>query len=314
MIPRVQRLAFKKHVSRSGLAKPGEQRQERRLAGPVGPEQAENLTGVDLEGDARKRPGRAVGVGDIANFEQGGRHCGIVDIRERFHEFPLERIAMLSRVLEPEVMDAADEARDYDAMDHSQVNRVFAADFLDHFATDGTVLDVGTGTAQIPIELCRQRPGLRFVAIDAAPSMLDIAKENVARAGLADRITLQQVDAKGLPFAERSFAAIVSNSIVHHIPHPATVLAEIVRVVTPGGVVFVRDLLRPVSDREVHALVNQYAADCNAHQRSLFDASLRAALTLDEMRGLVSDLGYHPGTVQATSDRHWTWAAKTPSA
>jgi hypothetical protein len=37
---------------------------------------------------------------------------------------------MLPRVLEPEVMDTPEEARDYDAMDHSAVNRVFVADFL----------------------------------------------------------------------------------------------------------------------------------------------------------------------------------------
>ncbi len=36
----------------------------------------------------------------------------------------------LARVLEPEVMDTALEASDYDTMDHAQVNRVFAADFL----------------------------------------------------------------------------------------------------------------------------------------------------------------------------------------
>ena len=39
-------------------------------------------------------------------------------------------IAMLTRILEPEVMDSAEEARDYDAMDHGTVNRVFVADFL----------------------------------------------------------------------------------------------------------------------------------------------------------------------------------------
>ena len=37
---------------------------------------------------------------------------------------------MLPRVLEPEVMDSPEEARDYDAMDHAEVNRRFVADFL----------------------------------------------------------------------------------------------------------------------------------------------------------------------------------------
>ncbi len=41
----------------------------------------------------------------------------------------------------------------------------------------------------------------------------------------------------------------------------------------------------------------------------MFDDSLRAALTLDEIRALVESLGFDPASVQATSDRHWTWTA-----
>ena len=63
---------------------------------------------------------------------------------------------MLPRVLEPEVMDSAEEASDYDAMDHSHVNRLFVTDFLTIWKGANPILDVGTGTAQIPIELCRQ--------------------------------------------------------------------------------------------------------------------------------------------------------------
>ena len=82
---------------------------------------------------------------------------------------------MLPRVLEPEVMDSAEEATDYDAMDHAQVNRVFVADFLTFWRPSGRVLDVGTGTAQIPIELCLQAEGITVVAIDAAHHMLKVA-------------------------------------------------------------------------------------------------------------------------------------------
>ena len=63
---------------------------------------------------------------------------------------------MLPRVLEPEVMDTSEEARDYDAMDHSAVNHLFAEEFREVWDGNGPILDVGTGTAQIPIEICRQ--------------------------------------------------------------------------------------------------------------------------------------------------------------
>ncbi len=221
---------------------------------------------------------------------------------------------MLPRVLEPEVMDSAAEADDYDAMDHSAVNRLFVADFLARFGkATGTVLDMGTGTAQIPIELCRQAPELHVVAIDMARHMLQRGEQNVRRAGLHERIVLRHCDAKRLPFADASFAAVISNSIVHHIPEPANVLGEMVRVAQPGALLFVRDLLRPDSDEQVRHFVDAYAGDANEHQRQMFGDSLRAALTLAEIRLLVVGLGFDPSTVQQTSDRHWTWqAARRP--
>lgn len=217
---------------------------------------------------------------------------------------------MLQRVLEPEVMDTAEDARDYDAMDHSAVNRVFASDFLAVWSGTSPVLDVGTGTAQIPIEICHQLNGrpVRIVAIDLADHMLALARENVARAGVADRVFPEKADAKGFAHPDAHFGAVISNSIVHHIPEPAGCFAEMHRVCAPGGTLFVRDLLRPTDLGTLRALVDTYAAGANEHQRRLFAESLNAALTLDEVRERVGRIGYAPDTVRQTSDRHWTWA------
>src|SRR5262245_35345547 len=153
---------------------------------------------------------------------------------------------MFQRVLEPEVMDSAEEAHDYDAMDHSTVNRVFVDDFLAVWNGEGPLLDVGTGTAQIPIELCRRVDSVHVVGIDLAEYMLRVGRENVRRAGLANRIDLVLCDAKQMAtIKDGMFGGVISNSIVHHIPEPRSVLAEMVRVVPPEGILFVRDLLRP---------------------------------------------------------------------
>jgi ubiquinone/menaquinone biosynthesis C-methylase UbiE len=214
---------------------------------------------------------------------------------------------MLQRALEPEVMDSAEEARDYDAMDHSKVNAVFVGDFLATWDGPGPVLDVGTGTAQIPLELCRRAASVEVVGIDLAEHMLALGQENIRRAGLTRRVRLERCDAKHLPFGDGSFGAIISNSIVHHIPEPAAVLAEMARVVARGGMLFVRDLLRPEDDATVRRLVSTYAGDANPHQKQMFDDSLRAALTLAEIRQLVEGLGHDPAEVRQTTDRHWTW-------
>lgn len=217
---------------------------------------------------------------------------------------------MLARVLEPEVMDSPDDARDYDAMDHSAVNATFAADFLARWDGSGMVLDVGTGTARIPIELCRRHPSVCVVAVDLADEMLALARRNIERAGFTDRIQLTHLDAKWLPYHPGAFGAVISNSIIHHIPDPASTFAGMHSVCSEGGLLFVRDLIRPPAEDTLRRLVATYAAGCNAHQTHLFADSLRAALTLNEVRELVGQLGYAPETVQATSDRHWTFAAR----
>ncbi len=219
---------------------------------------------------------------------------------------------MLERVLEPELMDSAEEARDYDRMDHSAVNRVFADDFFASGFEGGEVLDLGTGTAQIPVEICRRNPDCRIMATDAAVHMLDLARYNVEGAGLRERIQLAKADAKRLAFRDGMFDAVISNSIVHHIPGPSAVLAEAVRVTRPSGRLFFRDLMRPVSRDELDRLVTTYAGNENEHARTMFAESLHAALTVAEMQALVEILGFGPETVRATSDRHWTWTATRP--
>jgi ubiquinone/menaquinone biosynthesis C-methylase UbiE len=218
---------------------------------------------------------------------------------------------MLPRVLEPEVMDTAEEAADYDAMDHRAVNGAFCIDFLEAAGRlkIQRILDVGTGTALIPIELCSRAPGVRVVAIDLAAHMLDVARVNVERANLQDRISLELRDAKSAGWPDGEFDAVISNSIVHHIPDPADALGEMWRLVGKGGALFVRDLFRPKDDAAVQALVEKYAPAGDARddrQRALFEASLRAALTSSEVEAIAQRAGIRSASVSISSDRHWT--------
>lgn len=219
---------------------------------------------------------------------------------------------MLERILEPEGMDDEADAREYDAMDHDEVNRAFVEDLLTSEDIAGKVLDIGTGTAQIPLELVRRSEDFHVIGVDLSPAMLDLAMANIVYEGLAHRIALQPCDAKGLPFDDESFDVVLSNSIVHHVPQPLGVLSEAWRVLKPGGQLFFRDLMRPKDIVRLEGLVATHAQHATRRQRELFAASLHAALRLDEIRELVEEVGVAPETVTATSDRHWTWSATKP--
>ncbi|MFG0316969.1 MAG: class I SAM-dependent methyltransferase [Planctomycetota bacterium JB042] len=211
----------------------------------------------------------------------------------------------LPRILEPEVMDTAEEAEAYDHMDHSEVNRLLVDRFVE-LGGGGRVLDVGTGPAHVPIELVDRGGAASVVAIDAARHMLRTGAAHLARTGAGDRVALVLTDAKRLPLADASCDAVLSNSIVHHLPDPVPCFEEIRRVLRPGGALLLRDLRRPVDVADLERLVATYAADCDDRQRGLFRDSLHAAFTVDEVKEMLGRAGLGDLEVFESSDRHWT--------
>ena len=212
----------------------------------------------------------------------------------------------MERILEPEVMDDPAQALAYARADFAAVNEGFVARVRTSFPDlrRGLVADLGCGPADVPIRLARALPDLRVVALDASPAMLRIAREDVARAALASRVFVALAHLPPLPLAERSVDAVISNSLLHHLPDAAPFWSEIRRIGRPGAPVVVVDLHRPESAAVAAAIVEREASHEPEILRRDFLASLQAALTLDEVReGIAAaDLALD---VAAVSDRHW---------
>lgn len=92
------------------------------------------------------------------------------------------------------------------------------------------VLDVGAGTGALLARLAGERPGLRLAAVDLAPGMCAVARRAVPRAGIA------AADAETLPFREDTFDLAVTTSTLQWLPRLGPALAEVRRVLAPGGV------------------------------------------------------------------------------
>lgn len=225
---------------------------------------------------------------------------------------------MLPRTLEPEAMAGQEEASVYNTMDHGAVNTAFVADLLAAAQVPTLesgpwfVLDAGTGTGHIPIELCQQRHDVSVLAVDLSEAMLNLARANVESAGLSSRIQIETADCKALPLEDGAADVVMSNSLIHHIPDPLPALAEFWRIVRSGGLLFVRDLARPDSETTVETIVDHVAAGGTPYERQLLRQSLHAALTADEADNLARSIGLRPGSVQMTSDRHWTLLTLKP--
>ena len=216
--------------------------------------------------------------------------------------------SLATRTLEPEVMDTFEAAMMYDQMDHEAVNRKFVDDLISGGEVGGEVIDLGTGTALIPIELCERVEGVRVLAIDASGEMLDLARRRIEIAQMTQRIQLEQADCKALKgFAAEMADTVISNTVIHHLPDPSLMVGEAVRLLRDGGRLFIRDLVRPATIGEVDALVAAHAANETKEARTMFRDSLLAALTIDEARQMFASFGLPAANVRMTSDRHWTF-------
>jgi demethylmenaquinone methyltransferase/2-methoxy-6-polyprenyl-1,4-benzoquinol methylase len=100
----------------------------------------------------------------------------------------------------------------------------------------GTVLDVATGPAGVALQLAA-RTGAEVTGIDLTEQMVRRGVANVEAQGAADRVRLLVGRAEQLPFPDASFDALTFTYLLRYVADPETTIAELARVVRPGGVV-----------------------------------------------------------------------------
>jgi demethylmenaquinone methyltransferase/2-methoxy-6-polyprenyl-1,4-benzoquinol methylase len=107
---------------------------------------------------------------------------------------------------------------------------------IDHIAAShpATVLDVATGPAGVALALA-ERTEASIIGIDISADMLGRGQRNVVAAGRTDRISLVLGQGERLPFADATFDALTFTYLLRYVADPAATIAELARVVRPGG-------------------------------------------------------------------------------
>ncbi len=208
-------------------------------------------------------------------------------------------------------MDNEEQAAAYAKADFEKENQGFVNRFIDYYPdfTEGQVLDLGCGPADIPIRFLRALPRCCVTAVDASPPMIKLAEAAVKTAGLVDRIALKCERMQTLSLAEPADAAL-SNSLLHHIPNPLQFWYCLKKQVKSGSYVLVMDLLRPESPEAAQAIVDQYAANEPAILRRDFYNSLLAAFTEDEVAAQLAEMNLSRLLIDVIGDRHWVVSGK----
>jgi 2-polyprenyl-3-methyl-5-hydroxy-6-metoxy-1,4-benzoquinol methylase len=212
----------------------------------------------------------------------------------------------MNRILEPELMEDEAQVLAYAAADFEEVNQGFLDRFREYFPefTEGHILDLGCGPGDIPVRFARALPSCRITGVDASEPMIGLAGVAVKQAGLADRITFRCERFQGVSLIE-PVDAVVSNSLLHHVPNPLQFWYRLRQLVKPGSPVLVMDLLRPDSPEEAQAIVDRNAAKEPDILRRDFYNSLLAAFTEDEVAAQLAEMNLSQLNVDVVDDRHW---------
>jgi len=214
----------------------------------------------------------------------------------------------MKRRPEPELMDGEAQTRAYAEADFEESNSLFTEKFreyFDHPLQTGAMADLGCGPGDISIRMANQYPGWTVIGLDAGSNMLKLARERLAAEQLDGRVRFQQSYLPDPSLPAASFDALISNSLLHHLPQPRVLWQSIVHLARPGAVIQVMDLLRPDTESEAQRLVDTYSADAPDVLREDFYNSLLAAYTPFEVSEQLLAAGLDRLKIEIPSDRHW---------
>lgn len=116
------------------------------------------------------------------------------------------------------------------------------------------VLDVACGTGVVAVTAARL--GAAVTGIDLTPALLSVARDNAATAGVA--VDFREGDCESLPFADASFDVVLSQYGHIFAPRPDVAVAELLRVLTPGGTLAISTWPPELFVGRLFALVARY--------------------------------------------------------
>lgn len=119
----------------------------------------------------------------------------------------------------------------------------------------GTIVDVGSGTGYLAIEVAKAAPSAKVWGIDLSKKMVEIARRHAA--GLSN-VRFEHGNAMKLPFAENSVDFIVSTGSFHHWKHPLKIFDECFRVLKNGREGWILDGCSDFSKKQGDNLIGEY--------------------------------------------------------
>lgn len=154
---------------------------------------------------------------------------------------------------------------------------------------DSHVIDIGSGLGG-PARTLAETYGCRVTGIDLTQAFCDAATAMSEWVGLGNRVSFRQGDATSLPFADKQFDAAMTIHVAMNIAAKATMYAEARRVLRPGGIFAVYDVLQGEGGEVLYPV--PWARE----------QSISHLATPDQMKSLLTGAGFNLVDVQDSTD------------
>src|SRR5881397_2712875 len=201
----------------------------------------------------------------------------------------LSRLTHPARIVAPELetIEQVDAFIDSRALEYAgRLEDAFVERALALGVGGGMVLDVGTRVGLIALKILWHNENFYAIGIDRSSAMIERARETAAAWGLGERAFFQVGDARRMRFKTAYFDLVISDSSLHVFNDPASVLAEINRVLKPKGALLIRDFKRP-RRFEMQRRIAECSARYGSRMRQHIETAMRAAFTRAEIEEMV---------------------------
>ncbi len=146
----------------------------------------------------------------------------------------------MKRRPEPELMDSEAQTAAYAAADFNESNTLFTERFTSRFPGlpgRGLMVDLGCGPGDIVIRMAQAYPAWRITGLDAGENMLRRARQRLALEDGCSNVEFRHAYLPDDTLEKGAFHALISNSLLHHLPDPMVLWHTIAMLAAPGAAV-----------------------------------------------------------------------------